>query len=203
MGVAAGLAVVGAAYGYNIYQNVAGASRAGAACDRFIDATRASQTLTRAWFAKVFPDVTAVERDNVGGATDLCDAVRGRLDWWRWNLGAQWFQPPSNAERAHRLRTALDAAIKACPGVAEEMLKASPFFTRPVKDDEEQKSRDSEKTRLVSAMCHTYSEARDRVDAAAPSLPIWSWPERLELLATNAERLARIRPGKPAAPALR
>lgn len=203
--VAAALGVVAAVYGYNVYRNVTARSRADAACDGFMAATRARQKVTHVWLSRMFPDAAAVERDNIAGAGDLCSSVQGRLAWWRWNLGMAPFQPPRDAARDGRLRVALDAASKRCPKAAEEMLDRSPFFQKPPKDDTEKAKMAGQKQHLVAAMCGTYKEARSRLDEPSPKLPIWDWPARIETLAGSAERLAgtRSHASAPSAPEAR
>ncbi len=195
--VAVVLGAAAAVYGYNVYRNVSARSRADAACDRFISATRTTQKATHPWLSRVFPDAATVERDNIAGAGDLCRGVQGRLTWWRWNLGGADYQPPRDGARDRRLRVALDAAAKRCPIVSRKILDASPYFQKPPKDDKEKAKMELQKNQLVIGMCSTYKDARSRLDEPTPGLSIWDWPERLERLATSAEMLAGKRPHAP------
>lgn len=194
---AVALGAVAAVYGYNVYQNVSADARAAAACSRFVAATRSSQEATHTWSSRVFPDVSAVERDNVAGAQELCSAVRGRLAWWRFNLLNPEYRPPRDTERDDRLRAALAAAAERCPKVAQSILDAAPL--KQPKDQAEKALVTKQKKALVDGICGSYATARSHLNAPAESVPVLEWPEHLEAMANGAEKILHKRP-HPGAP---
>lgn len=174
-------ATVGAAlavYGLVIAKNVSELGKARAACGRLRADTAQEMTWMRPVFKRLFEHPNSVEQDNLAGTRDLCTSVQARLAWWRWNWGVH-LQAPVDGVRNTRLRKALDGAIKRCPALAKKLVESRKWIKK--------KDVAAAQKRMEQRVCVPYKNARSRLDAPRPVLPIWQWPHRLKRLADSAD----------------
>jgi hypothetical protein len=141
------------------------------------------------------PALTHVYREDAGlvaaaarrNLDRQCEATRGRLAWWRWNVGIRYTLVQPEAERA-RVEAAVARAEAYCPDVMAQFVRELPGRRQRTPEDAERAVRE--------ACLPVVAGLRELAVAPAEPYLAWDWASRLVAVLATV-RGASVRAAAP------